>query len=439
MKKIKYLIEKNKFLKSILLVAGGTAFAQAINTLMSPIVTRIYTPEEYGILTIYISIIGLFSVIGSFRYEYTIPIVDDDKIAINMIGVSIITLILNTLIGVILMFTLGDVILNLLQASTLYKYRLLIPIGLFFIGMYNILSQWAYRKQDFKTLSKTKVKQTIVDNTIKLFGGIINLGPITLIVGKILGQSAGFINLSQSIIKEKNLLKKSISKEEMIYGIKRYIKFPLFSMPSQFLNTAGIQLPTLFLTAFFGSQVIGLYGLANSIINLPFSLIGGSISDVYYSEAANIGKSNPKKLKILSQRLLKKLIVIGIIPTMIVVIWGPNLFSIVFGNEWYESGVYARIIVILIFSRFIFMPISRVYEVYERQKEAFIIDFTRIILVISVFIISKMFGLSSYYTMFLYSISMTFIYLNTYLMSQKILNEEIIKLNIIDESNIVEV
>lgn len=420
---------KNNFTRSVFLIVGGTAFAQFINSLVSPIITRIYSPEEYGILTVYTSIIGIFSVLGSLRYEATIAIADDDRTAINMITVSTFILLINITIMMIIMYISGDKVLNLFGADNLYKYKYFIPIGLLFIGLYNIFIQWSYRNKNFKTISKTKLKQSIVQNVINIAFGIAKLGGVGLIIGKITGQSAGFITLSKPIIKYRNLIIESINFKEIMAGLVRYRNFALFSTPSQLLNIAGLQMPVFLLTAFFGNGVTGLYGLANSMINIPFSLISNAVSDVYYSEAANIGKSDPIRLKILSNQLLKKMILLGIIPTVIIMIFAPKLFSIIFGDEWYNAGIYGQLIVISVFARFIFMPISRVYEVYERQKEALVLDAIRIILVVLTFVISKLCTINSYGTVFIYSLAMSFIYMNTYIMSQKILNSEIKKIS----------
>ncbi|MBP1962306.1 lipopolysaccharide biosynthesis protein [Paenibacillus aceris] len=416
---------KNTFVKSVLLITGGTVLAQVINYLVSPIITRLYLPEEYGVLAAYAAVIGMLSVLGSLRYESSIAIAENENVAINMVAVSIIILLSITIIISIILAFVSQPLLQLLGLDILYKYKLFISFGLFFIGLYNIFIQLAYRERDFKTISNTKLSQSIVQNTLNIFLGSFGFGSVGLIVGKIAGQSAGMVSLSKPILKRTTLEK--ISKKEMLWGVKRYKNFPLFSTPSQFLNAAGIQLPLFFLTAFFGTQVTGLYGLATTVINMPVTLIGNSISDVFYSEAANIGKRDPQKLKSLSRILLKKLFLIGIIPMCIVLLLGPSLFSLAFGDMWRDAGVYAQLISISVFSRLVFMPISRVYEVFERQKEAFFLDTARLVLVLFAFAISKILLLNSFWTVGIYSSALSLVYFNTFLMSQKILNDEIKK------------
>ncbi len=424
MKKIKNLIQNN-FAKSVLLITGGTAFAQVINALLSPVITRIYTPEEYGILTVYIAVLNMLAIIGSLKYEWGIPIASDEKKAINVLSLSIIVLfIVTTIISLILIF-FGDTFLDLFDGQILLKYRFFIPLGVFFTGLYNIFTQWAYRTKNYKSISKTKLSQSITQNVTKIGLGLLKIGPAGLISGNILGQSAGITTLSMPLIKKERFLLRKINKRSIIWCAKRYKEFPLYSAPGQFLNTAGLQLPTLFITSLYGNEVIGLYGLANSIVNIPMNLIGNSIADVFYGEAASIGRTNPRRLKNLSKNLLKKSFIVGLIPLIILLLFGPLLFSIVFGENWYQAGVYARIISFLVFFRLIFTPITRIFFVYERQKESFILDLLRVLLVLIVFIFSQIFSLSSYLAITLYSLAMSFVYLLAYLYAQRILNDEI--------------
>lgn len=424
--KLKKLFQSS-FVKSVAMITGGTAIAQLMSALFSPIITRLYSPEEYGVLSVYTSILGLIVIIASLKFEWGIPIAEDDEKAVNVMALCFFVLIIFVILVFLIFLFFGEPILTLLDASSLLNYRYLIAVGVFLGGAYNILLQWAYRNKDFKSIANTKLAQSITGNGVKVGLGFLHVGPIGLIVGQILHQGAGLGTLSRSFSKNNIHLVKKINKNDIFWGSKRYKNFPIFSAPAQFLNTAGLQLPVFFITSLYGSQILGFYGLANSIVNLPMALIGNSVADVLYGEAASVGRSNPKRIKDLSNKLFKSLLLIGLIPLFILLFFGPFLFSFVFGSQWYEAGVYARILAFLVFARFIFTPISRIYFVFERQKEALLLDLFRVILVFASFMTAKFLGLSSYGAVILYSIAMSIVYLVTYLLAQRILNQEIKK------------
>lgn len=420
----------SNFTKSVMLIAGGTAAAQIINIIMTPIVARLYLPEEFGVLSLYVALLGIISTIASLRYEWSIPVAEDDEEAVNMVGVSVFVLALFTILTGIILFVTGKSIMVYFNAEDLWDYSYMIPLGLFVIGLYNIIMQWALREKNFKGISKTKFSQAFFQNILKVVLGLVKFGSVGLILGNIVGQSAGISTLAISSSRGDKKLLLKINIKKMLQGAKRYIKFPIFSASSQFFNSAGIQLPVILMTTLYGSEMVGFYGLTSSIINIPMVLIGNSVGDVFYGEAASIGRKDPERLKSLSAKLFKKLFLLGLVPLISLLLFGPILFSFVFGSDWKQSGIYAQILSVLVFARLVFTPISRLYTVFERQKEAFLLDLFRVVLVVAVFGVAWIFEISSYISVGMYSISMTFVYLLTYLIAQRILNEEIKKLNL---------
>jgi len=421
--KLKKLIN-SRIGKSILLITGGTAFAQLINTLLYPIITRIYSPDEYGVLIVFIAIVGVLSV-GAFKYELAIPIADDDEKAMNIMFLSIMTLLIYVGLISMILILFGESVLGLFNGEVLLSYIFFIILGVFLTGLYEILVQWGFREKNYRVISKTIFSQSISQNITVLGLGLLSLGSKGLLIGNLFGKSAGIINLSKLVIKKFSL--KKINRKELLWSIKRYKKFPLYTAPSHIFGSLGNKLPIIFITSMYGVQTVGFYGLSYAIVNIPSVLIGKSVGDVFYGEAASIGRVDPSRIKNLSNKLLRKLFLIGIFPFIALLLGAPLLFSMVFGESWYESGVYASIISSFIFVRLIFSPISRVFEVFEKQKEKLFLDVFRVILVLLAFGISKIMGLNSYWAVGLYTITMSGVHILTYLLAQKVLNEEIKK------------
>lgn len=410
--------------KNITLIVGGTAFAQALGIIFSPVITRIYLPEQYGILTAYSAVLGLLAISASFDYQKAIPIEEDHNKAINILALAMLFLSFSVLVITVLLALFGDYFLNLLDSQVLSSYKYLIPLGVFFVGSYDIILQWSFRDRNYKVITRTRISQSIAANITKVTLGIMKLGPIGLILGFIIGQSAGITSLASPLIKSKNVIS-LISTKKLQYALKRYKNFPLYSAPSNYVYTAGNNIPVVLLTSIFGSSVTGFFGLANSIIRLPMNLIGASVAQVFYSEAANIGKSNPKEIKRLSVKLIKKLALIALVPLITLLLFGPWLFSFVFGAQWYEAGIYARILSVMVYFHFIILPISRILEIFERQREGLIFNVIRLGMVLSVFFIAKIFDFSSYQTIALYSLSNSITYIGLLIMVLNIMNKEI--------------
>lgn len=412
------------------MLTGGAAFAQILNTALSPVITRIYTPEEYGVLTLFTALLGIISAFNALSYDSAIPIADDDKKAINTLFLCIMILLFGTLAFAIILYFLGDILLALFQAEQLVNYKYLIPIGFFGTGLYTILTKWSFRKKNFGAITVTKYSQSIVGNATKIGLGLLSFGPVGLVLGRIIGQSVGIGTLASPLLKkEKNLLKK-INKETLIWSAKRYVRFPLYTTPTLFFLSFSGQIPIIFISMLYGQEVVGLYGLAITITFLPMTLVGKSIEDVFYGEAASIGRNNPQAVKVLSNKILKKLILLGLSPMIILAIFGPTLFSFAFGSNWSEAGFYASLLTLYVFSHFIFHPISSIFFIFEKQKQHLVLNIINLLFVLTVFVIAFILSLNVYMTIIIFSIAKTFVEILKYILAQNILNKEIKSINL---------
>lgn len=419
----------NKFSKSVMLIAGGTAFAQALGVLLSPFITRLYSPEDFGLLSLYSAVVTLLVVYSTLRYEVPIPIEKDEEKAVNLVSVCFLILVIFTLsLGVILLI-MGEYFLGLFGAQEIYQYRMLLPLGVFLLGVYHILSQWTLREKNFKAIGKTKLTQSIGGNGTKIGLGLLGISPLGLIVGNIIKDSAGILTLGKPLLINKRHIIKKVTFSNMLSGMKRYRQFPLYNGPSRLMNTLTTQLPIIFIGSLYGGQILGLYALANSVITLPMSLIGTSVAQVFYGEVASYGKEDPKKVKNLTKKIQIKLVLVGSIPLIVLLVFGPFLFSFVFGESWHMAGQFARLMSIMIFFNFITTPISNVITVYEKNKQYLFIFIFRLCLVLLVFGVARLLSLNSFWAIGLYSIAMSINYLSIYLFAQWTINDAIKKLN----------
>lgn len=304
-------------------------------------------------------------------------------------------------------------------------YIYLLPIGLFFAGFYNILLQWALRTKNFKKITHTKISQGIGLNLSQTILGKLLVGPMGLLVGHIIGKSAGLYTLSKKLYQTEKNSFGSISINKMRWAAKRYVQFPLYTMPSQFLSTVGVELPVFIIIAVYGSTTVGQYGLANLIVNIPVALIGTAIGDVFYAEAAKNGREQPKNLLKLSNKLIKRLLLLGLFPTIILVIGAPFLFSFIFGERWYAAGQFAQIIALLAYVRLVLTPVSRVFLVFEKHLMAFSLNLIRVTIVLLTFGLAYYLEVNPYWAIGYYTIGMSLVYLITYIYAQAIIRKQI--------------
>ncbi len=409
---IEYLqrYKANAFFRNIALVLSGNATAKLIGIITAPIITRLYTPEDYGAFSVFASVIAILGSVATLRYSVAIPLPREEKESDDILKLSFVISFLISLIISLAILISGSFIAEKLAIDAIKPYLWFIPFAFFGIGLYNGLTNWAVRHKRFRLITRTKVTQGISSAGIKIGLGFLGIKPMGLIIGAMAQELAGITSLLLKLIKEKPAFFKHFNLKDIVEVAKRYKRFPLIQTWSQFLLALGAQLPVLLMGSFYGATAAGIYGLAHNIINMPMNLIGQTVSQVYFGEISRIGNQNPKKIYQLSLSIIKKLFWVGLVPVGLLVAFGPWLFSVVFGTEWHEAGIYARFLTLLILTRFISSPIASILIVFEKEGLQLILNVVRVILVIFIFWGSSLINLSALNTIGIYSLVMTIYY-----------------------------
>ncbi|MGM0478974.1 MAG: lipopolysaccharide biosynthesis protein [Bacteroidota bacterium] len=417
---------RSEFTRNVTFVSAGTAFSQLLGVLLSPVITRLFTPEEFGSFMFYNSFIGVASIIGTLKYEQSIPIARNKSTVYNLLFFCFLLSALSSFLLLLIMVFFGEIIAESIDWEAPVSFLLLFPIGLFFSNSYNTLMQWSFKRKHFKVNSFTKIAFFGVQGGGQIIFGLLKLTAIGLIIGNLVGRlTAVFIFVRKLFLSEKGW-QSYLSARKIKWVAKRYIKFPYLILPSQLLSKFGQELPVFFLTFYFvGTGSVGQYTIANLIINTPILLIGTAIGDVFYSEASNTGMEQPERLLKLSNKLLKKLTLIGVVPLLIFFFLSPTLFTFFFGEQWYEAGRLAQIISVLGFIRLVLTPISRVFASFERHTLALSTNIFRVFMAGLAFVISYYSNMNIFDTLIIYTIAMSTVYIVTYLFARKVIKDQI--------------
>jgi len=352
--KIKKLQPKGRFARNIALVASGTILSRLIMLAVIPILTRLYNPDKFAILAIYASLLGIISVIASLRYQLAIPLAEKEKEASALLLLSIIVTSCVSLATFLFIEITGGDLGQWLNNGKINQYIWLLPIGVFLVGLYQAFNYWAIREKDLKVVAETKIVQVITMISIQIL--FFKFNALALIIGHILGQSAGVTQLAKPVFKSKIAVLKTVTFSEIVSVAKRYKKFPLISTWAGLLNSIGNLVPNLLFASLFGSTSAGLFFMANRIITTPMALLGTAISQSFYTEAVESNKRN--QLANLTKRLSLKLFLIIIIPTIILFFTGEELVSFILGDMWIKTGKMIEWLSFMMATQFITSPIS---------------------------------------------------------------------------------
>ncbi len=348
----------------VLTLLSGSSLALALSYLAQPVLTRLYTPEAFGIMDAFVALASLLFVLGTLRYEDALLLPRDEAEARGLLRLS--ACMLTGLSLLCLLLSLPARLLLQHQTALADWLPWLAPT-LLIMGSGRLAELWLMRRQAFRMLSTGTALRATTTTTVRLVAGLppIQAGATGLIGGYLSGLLSTLLLYGWRLHRTRSFSSKpSLPLRPLAH---RYRHFPLFTLPAALLNALSMRLPFLLLLAFFDAQVLGFFGRAFMVLTVPLGLVGGATGQVFFVRAAEVRHSS-NALRPLTLRVYHRLLQIGLYPALLLIMMGPELFAFVFGTPWRTAGQYAAWITPWLLLAGLASPLTRLFDVLERQR-----------------------------------------------------------------------
>ncbi|MBD3404259.1 oligosaccharide flippase family protein [candidate division GN15 bacterium] len=356
------------FVRNVAKLASGTVVAQAFGVLMMPVITRLFAPEAFGLLGLFITITGITGVVAAFRYEMAVMLPESEEEAANLALAALGLVILSAVFWLVVTMVAGPELLRLFDGEGMVGYLFVIPLMTLLYGGYQVMARWFSRLTRFGELAGSRVAQATVSHGGKVafgFGGLVGGGP--LIAAQVAGQALSFLFLVLRLGRQGLQQLFGYAQWRLIVqGLHRHKNFPHFATWSVLLNTVSRQLPVLMLGYFFSLQAVGFFTLARQVLSLPAMFIGEAIGQVFFQKAAQARRTG--NLGGAVTEVATRLVWYGAFPLLLVTLIGRDVFAVFFGEVWASAGIYAQVLSIWILGSFVHSPLSNLCDVLEVQK-----------------------------------------------------------------------
>ncbi|WP_373020566.1 lipopolysaccharide biosynthesis protein [Thiomicrorhabdus sp.] len=385
---IKRLKPKSEFSRNVLTLMTGTTIAQALPIASAPILTRIFTPEDFGLFAFYFAVVSILSVLATARYELAIVLPKRRDDAYQIVTLSCVISTLVSLLTLLFIWLFERQIAVLLNNTNIANWLYWIPLSIFFMGVYQSLYYWFNREKAYRNMANSRVvlSSTMVVSQIGI-GFLTKLSALGLIIGQVAGQVAATLYMGQKFIKDTRVIHKP-HKLKLIALAKRYINFPKYLVVAHTMNASSRQLPNILFNILFSSSVAGFFLLVQRVIGAPITIVGGAVGDVFRQQASKAyAERGECRVEFLST--VRKLTAISILPSLVLLFMAPQLFGFVFGEEWRVAGVYAQILVPMFFLQFIASPLSVLFVIAEKQKEDLLMQVVLLSGILMTFFLTK--------------------------------------------------
>lgn len=393
---------KTPFIKNTLQLSSSSVVLMFLPLLVTPILSRLYTPADYGDWGVFSS---LMYIVGSFAflsYENTIVKTNDDNEVPNLIVLC--TLVLTIVVtGVFLVFKIG-ISFHIVFFESFPCLPLLLLV-LFISSIMTMLSNVANRQKKYSVMAITNITNGVSQAVFRILLGLYPIIAYGLIVGNIIAQVLATVLL---FICLRHLFNADFVGLVSWSGIKRvaqkYKKFPLFDAPARFIEFAVGNLAIILLSLFWKKDEIGCFSMVMQFVLIPITIIGSAMGNVYYREISE-NVNEKEGISGLTRRVGKICFILSIIPILFLALGGDYLLVLFLGNKW--SGVAPMALCMSLFSLPVILsePLLPIFRTLERQEIRFRVNAINFVASLGILLLSAILTHNLYLSLLLYSAS----------------------------------
>ena len=356
------------FWVNIAKLMSASVLSQAVIFVSIPILTRMYSPDAFGVAAVFTGMVLFLSPISSFGYHQAIVLPKKKNDAFSLCYLSLF-LVIAFSAGLFIPFGLfASRVARFLNTPDLVRISWLLPFAVFSRGICLIALMATSRAETFGLQAVSTIVQTLVDRLFILGVGFMGHATgTTIICGRFLA-SLCETGVFTGNIKQLAAHRKKLSWSCLGNAIRRYKNFPLFANWITMFSLGVTQLPVYIMAFFFSPEVIGLYAMSNRLLRTPMMLLGDAVRRVYYQAAAQ-DQQNEKSLKTFFSRLREKLIAYGLFPFLILSVISEDFFPFLLGPKWSQAGSYVKILCFITAAQFVSTPIAGLVNVVGLQRE----------------------------------------------------------------------
>ena len=390
------------FFSNVLKLVSGSIIAQILGILLIPVITRIYSPDDFGVYQLFLSISGILIAFSCLSYQLAIMLPREDEESANLVALCFILVTIISIVSGSIFIIFSDWIAQILNTPEISQYLIFLPLIVFLNGIFLAMTYWITRRKRFGINATAQIVNSFSSKVVQIAVGLYSASSTGLIAGSVVSGIASLAVLFKQIKDDLPIFRKVTPKNIRSLAI-RYKKFPLFTSWSTGANTISTQIAPLLLAYYFSPEVVGYYAIASMVVFLPMGIIGSATSQVFFQKASD-EKNRTGSVTNIVREIQPRLISIGMFPMFILMIMGADLFSFVLGSQWSVSGQYAAILAPWLLFVFIASPLTTIFAVLEKQ----VLDLTFNILILVSRIVSLVIGGiygNPYVALLLYSVT----------------------------------
>lgn len=404
-------IGQSAFARDVLHLMSGTAVAQAIPILLTPLLSRCFSPADFGLYALFTSICSILVVLGTLRLEYALMLPADEQGARKIV---LTVFLFVSLLCAALFFVLlaeGKTLTAMFNLESLQDVLFLIPCYVFLVSLANVLRYYRNRRRQFVLIRNVTIGESAVRGTSNLLIGFLWKFPAGLVVSQVVASCFSLIVLMNREWRPLARAAAGFRGKDLLFVFKRYKKHYLLLMPGGMLNLYSVQVPLYFIAYYYSAELVGQYSIGLRVVGLPMLFLSSAVVESFRQRAMEVYQQTGN-LRPFFLRYLKKMCLLSFAPFLLLLAGAPYLFRFYLGEKWLMAGVFVQILTVKYFFAFIFDGLSSVVnQVTETFQYEIYWQISFLLLSVGMLALGHFWKESVLYALFFYSIGCTIMYL----------------------------
>jgi len=347
---------RGRLLRQVGVLVLGSGVAQAIALACSPLVTRLYSPNDYAVITVFLAMTGVLLPFACGRYEVAIVVAGTDRHASALTALSFVVATIGALAVLVPVVVMWDEINEFLGCTELGRWVIAVPV-MVLLGAYAMVGRYvANRRSAYRLISQYLVGQAAVSVALNLLLGYLGMGANGLLLANVTSVVLGTGWLLWSLRDDMSFALRG-DLPAIKHVAHKYRDFPIFNATSTVLDALTLAMPVFFVARIMSQETLGQYGFMMRVAQAPFAIIGGAVTQVHLKHLSDLLRSGSPATPYL-WKITLLLAAIALPPTVISVLWAPDLFALVFGSPWRRAGDLLAILMPAIGLQFIASALS---------------------------------------------------------------------------------
>lgn len=415
---------------------SGTAVAQVMGFAMTPIISRLFSPSDFGVFGSFNSVASIIAAGATLQYTQAIMLPKQKDDALHLFALSCSCTFLVASLCFLFCVILPTSLNGLMGTQGIWALTLLV-VATIVSGINQSCQAWCVRVKSFKHTSASQVVRSFSSSGAQIGFGYLKTGAAGLIISSILADFLATLNLVRVVLRDLGEIHLKILWKRMKELGKEYRDFPMYSASMNVINSLSLGLPVLLLTHFYGIAVAGSYAFSMRILSVPMGFVLNALRQVLFQRAAE-AHNDGDRLVPLYVKITMGLFALALFPSLVIFVWAPQVFTWIFGSQWHMAGEFTRSLVLWMLFMFCNLPAVLFARIIRIQRKMFIFDLIVLSGRTAVLFLGGMY-LSAVYTIFAISLlgailNISFIFIVGFILMKKETNS---KLNIsMSEANI---